>query len=70
MAAGYPNSGNFYRLNGDSIYTRVRLNLSDNNVTDGLFKQILINYNSDTSLQYDKGWDAKLPLYNLSLIHI
>jgi hypothetical protein len=67
MAAGYPNSGNFYRLNGDSIYTRVRLNLLDNTVVNRLFKQILINYNSDTSLQYDKGWDAKLPLYNQPL---
>lgn len=67
MAAGYPNTGNFYRDSNSSIYTRFRLDLSDNNVEGGLFKQILINYNSDSSLEYDKGWDSKIPVYNQPL---
>lgn len=58
MAAGYPNAGNFYR---SSPYTRYHLNLYD---SDSLYKQILINYNSDTTLDYDKGWDSKTHIYN------
>jgi len=61
MVVGYPNSGNFYR---SSPFTRYRLNLLDNEVSDGLFKQILVNYNSDTSLDFDKGWDSKVSVYN------
>lgn len=69
MAPSQANSGvfaPFYRKTNNT-YTRYRLNLYDIDIEFGLFKQILVNYNSDTSLLYDKGWDAKLPIYNQPL---
>lgn len=61
MASGYLNNG-FFRV---SPYTQYRINLYDANVAiNPLSKQILINYNSDTSLDYDKGWDSKLSILN------
>lgn len=67
MAAGYPNSGNFYRFRDENLNAKLKLSFMDNVVTDGVYKQILINYDPNTSLQYDKGWDAKVPIPNQPL---
>lgn len=62
LAAGYPNN-NFLRT--ASPYTQFRLNLFDANVEDNpLFKQILVNYNSDTDFDYQRGWDTKISVIN------
>jgi len=53
MAAGYPNNG-FFRI-GDAK----KLRLSIKNGTNELFSQILLNYESGTSINYDYGYDSK-----------
>jgi len=61
LAPGYLNSG-FLRTS--SPLTQFRLNLFDADVDDNpLFKQILVNYNSDTDFNYNRAWDAKIAIY-------
>jgi len=51
MASGYPNSAFFRTVEPKKLWLSLRTDL-------GLFSQQLINYDENTSLDYDKGWDC------------
>lgn len=54
MAAGYPNNG-FYRLSDPK---KIKLDLY--NGTHELFSQVLINYDDNTTLDFDYGYDSEI----------
>jgi len=63
MAPVYLNGDNtFFRTNNDS--KKAWISMKSNM---GLYSQQLINYNSNTTLNYEKGWDFKQPEGRLAI---
>jgi len=61
LAAGYSNSTNstFFRQSEIIPAKKIWLSLSNSN---NLYSQQLIGYNSESSLNYEKGWDSRISI--------